>query len=110
MILHKMKKKLSKEEKSLRYKVPFVIWNNYHSPLFGEHGIETSANYLATRVLETAELPLSPYFSFLKEEQELIPVITSQVVVDSNGEFSTLEDQKDILLKYQYFQYYNLFE
>lgn len=102
------KSTLSEEELSLRYKVPFIIWTNYETEV--EHNIETSANYLGVRMLETAGLPLPDYWNFLKEMQKTIPVLSAQTVIDASGNRTSVKKQSEALHDYQVLQYYQLFD
>ena len=43
---------LTEEETARRYQVPYIIWSNYE--MESEHGKDTSANFLASKVLEAA--------------------------------------------------------
>lgn len=99
---------LSSEEEALRYQVPFFIWANYD--IEEESGVETSANYLALKTLEAAGLPLPPYFSFLQNLRDDVPVISASHVTLGNGTFSYAKNQKDLLNDYQTLQYYLLFD
>lgn len=68
------------QEQQLQYTVPFVIWANYDIP---EQTVGcTSLNYLGRHLLETAGLPLPPYYQFLKELESVIPA------VNANGYYS----------------------
>ena len=46
---------LTQEEQADRYKVPFFIWANFD--IEEESGVETSANYLASRTLRRRAFP-----------------------------------------------------
>lgn len=104
----KKSSELTDAEEALRYKVPFVIWANYD--IEEEHSIETSANYLAGKILSIADIPLSPYQNFLSSLEQHYPVISSIRVEDSKGNSSTIKEQKESLLDYETLQYYQLFD
>lgn len=99
---------LSPEEEARRYQVPFFIWANYD--IEEESGLNTSANYLASRTLDAAGLPKPGYFSFLTDLEKQVPVITANHVSLSDGTFSAADEQDDLLNGYKTFQYYQLFE
>lgn len=93
------------------FKSKFFIWTNYETEPV--HGTEISANFLLWLILERGNFPLPPYVQMLKEVHEKYPVISSQGVVDSEG---NVYDNVAVLLddplirKYQYIQYANLFD
>lgn len=99
---------LSAEEEALRYQVPFFIWANYD--IEEESGLNISANYLASRTLDAAELPKPGYFSFLSELEKQVPVISANHVSLSDGTFSSADDQDELLREYKTFQYHQLFD
>lgn len=98
------------EEWLERYKVPVVIWANFD--IEEETGIETSLNYLAGDLLEICGLPLNGYQAFLQQLQESYPVISSQGMIDSEGNYFKLNELDDFsdITTYQKLQYYQLFE
>ena len=98
---------LTDEEEALRYKVPFFIWTNYD--IQTEINIETSANYLSTRILQAASLPLSDFTNYLDTLQKNYPVLTNIRVVDSLGNSSTVKEVEQNVNDYAIMQYYQLF-
>ena len=93
------------------YKSKFFIWTNYDSPEWHNAGL--SANYLPWLILERGNFPLPPYVQMLKELYEHYPIISSQGVMDIDGNIYTgvAEVMDDPLIrKYQYIQYANLFD
>ncbi|MDD2973408.1 MAG: LTA synthase family protein [Lachnospiraceae bacterium] len=99
---------LTDEELNLRYKVPFIVWANYDIP--EESGVETSANFLASRVLSIAGIPLSDYDSYLTNLQQSYPVISAIQATDANGTSTPVADQSEQLNEYQQIQYYQIFK
>lgn len=93
------------------YKSKFFIWTNYETET--QHDVQISANYLPWLILERGNFPLPPYVQMLKELHEKYPVISSQGVMDSDGNIYTgvaeLTDDP-LIRKYQYIQYANLFD
>ena len=93
------------------YKSKFFIWTNYDTQEWHNAGI--SANYLPWLILERGNFPLPPYVQMLKELYEHYPIISSQGVMDIDGNVYTgvAEVMDDPLIqKYQYIQYANLFD
>lgn len=93
------------------FQAKFFIWTNYETET--EHNVSISANYLPYLILERGNFPLPPYVQMLKEAHEKYPVISSQGVIDADGNLygSVAELQDDPLIqKYQYVQYANLFD
>ena len=99
---------LTEEEVSRRYKVPFLIWANYE--IDEEQDVETSANYLGTKTLEAAGLPMPAYFSYLAAFSQEVPVISANHVDLQDGTFTNAEDQESLLSQYKGYQYYQLFD
>lgn len=99
---------LTEEENASRYKVPYIIWANY--PIESACGEDTSANFLAAKLLDTIGIPQSPYTAYLSELAKDFPVISPIQVLDREGiSYPTDFLDKD-LLTYQKLQYYNLFD
>lgn len=99
---------LTEEEVSRRYKVPFIIWANYE--IEGAQNVETSANYLGSKTLQAAGLPLPAYFSYLTAFSQEVPVISANHVDLKDGTFTNAEDQESLLSQYKGYQYYQLFD
>lgn len=99
---------LTDEELALRYKVPFFIWANYD--IEEASGIETSPNYLGSKVLEAAGLPQSGYHRFLSGLEEEFPVVTAIRAVDQNGVGAPVSERMEELKTYRIVQYYQLFD
>lgn len=93
------------------YKSKFFIWTNYKTK--EEHDAYLSANYLPWLILDRGNFPLPPYVQMLKEVHEKYPVISSQGVMDSDGNvYSGIAELADdpLIQKYQYIQYANIFD
>ena len=93
------------------FKSKFFIWTNYDSSELHQAGI--SANFLPWLILEQGNFSLPPYIQMLREVYEKYPVITSQGVIDIDGNYYTgvaeiIDDP--LIQKYQYVQYANLFD
>ena len=93
------------------FKSKFFIWTNYESPKWHNAGL--SANYLPWLILDQGNFPKPPYIQMLEEVYAKYPVISSQGVIDIDGNIYTgvAEVMDDPLIrKYQYIQYANLFD
>ncbi len=114
---------LTDGENALRYEVPFFIWANYD--IEEQTGIEISANYLSTLLLEITGLPMPAYQTYLAELREEVPILTSRYMVTSDGyagvpdgyeeyleelENVSETEQRNLLSRYRQLQYYLLFE
>lgn len=114
---------LTDGENALRYEVPFFIWANYD--IEEQTGIEISANYLSTLLLEITGLPMPAYQTYLAELREEVPILTSHYMVTSDGyagvpdgyeeyleelENVSETEQRNLLSRYRQLQYYLLFE
>lgn len=98
---------LTKEQESLRYQVPFVVWANYD--IEEETDVVTSANYLGALMFDWCDIPKSGYSNYLLRLQEEVPVVTSRVIMDEHNHFIQYEEVKDKLSEYNKLQYYRLF-
>ncbi|SKB72783.1 Phosphoglycerol transferase MdoB [Lachnospiraceae bacterium] len=99
---------LTFEERTLRYKVPFVIWANYD--IVEASNVETSANYLGNMTLKAAGIPLTGYRSFLDDFSEKYPVVTAIHAVSKDGTDTSISDAGNALDEYRKMQYYELFD
>ncbi len=93
------------------YKTKFFIWTNYETE--AADNVSISANYLPWLILERGNFPLPPYIQMLKEVHEKYPIISSQGVIDAEGNVydgvsELLEDP--LIRKYRYVQYANVFD
>lgn len=89
--LNGIDREASLEEYQKGYVVPFVIWANYE--IEEENIDKISANYLGTVLMEKAGLPLSGYQTYLSQLREVMPVITSGVVIDQENVYHTLSEE-----------------
>ena len=93
------------------FRTKFFIWTNYETE--AQQDISISANYLPWLILERGNFPLPPYVQMLEEVHEKYTIISSQGVIDIDGNVYTgvAEVMDDPLIqKYQYIQYANLFD
>lgn len=93
------------EEIQQGYRVPFMIWSNQGLDPTWYDGI--SVNYLGGILMETAGIPMTGYQKFLSNLQETLPVITGNVLRDSEGTFYPLDSENytDELNEYKILQY-----
>ena len=109
---------LSLEETMLRYQTPFKIWANFD--IEEKQDVELSVNYLGTYLMELAGLSTSEYQKFLSSMAEVMPAITANYIIDSDGNlyaYSVDSDGSDLpescrsyLSLYQQLQYNHLFD
>ena len=110
-VMGKSLSSLTIEEEQRRHMTPFFIWANYD---IEEEEIEMiSANYLSSLVLKTAGVELTKYNEYLLALYETLPVINTVGYIDNEGnQYSWYENTKytDLLKKYEYIQYNNVFD
>ncbi len=94
---------LSEADEAARYKVPYFIWCNFETDT--KTGADTSTNFLATDILETAGLPMTAYEKYLASLSESYPVITSIRAENAEGRSTDTADVADALNNYAILQY-----
>ena len=76
-------------------------WNHViNSKLF----MDISANYLGGLVMDTAGVPLSPFFAFLQEQSKEYPIVTNNGYVDAEGRLYDWKDE-NVFAEYRVLQY-----
>lgn len=102
---------LTAEEMLKLYQTPFLIWANYD---INEQEIDKiSANYLSTLLLQTANIPLPDYNTYLSSLYQTFPVIDALAVIDSEGNtYQSIEDVpgNEGISAYSILAYNNLFD
>ncbi|MDE6219850.1 MAG: LTA synthase family protein [Lachnospiraceae bacterium] len=98
---------LSDEDEANRYKVPYLIWCNFE--IDTRTNADTSANFLATDILEAAGIPMTAYEKYLDRLSETYPVITSIRTEDSEGRSTDTANMMDALNNYAILQYNCIF-
>ncbi|MDO4633201.1 MAG: LTA synthase family protein [Eubacteriales bacterium] len=90
--------------------VPFVMWANYD--IEEEEVDAISLNYLSGLLMEKAGIPLTGYQKFLAQVREEIPVITSTVIMDEQGERKVNDGSvnTELLTKYRKLMYNHLID
>ncbi|MDE5697848.1 MAG: LTA synthase family protein [Lachnospiraceae bacterium] len=94
---------LSETDEANRYKVPYFIWCNFETD--SKTNADTSTNFLATDILETAGIPMTAYEKYLDSLSEKYPVITSIRTETANGSSTDTENVMDELNDYAILQY-----
>ena len=102
-----------------RYTVPYLIWANDAAR---EQGVQleggsnelTSLNYLGSKLVEAAGLPMTSYQRFLLAVREAVPAINLNGFLTSDGTWHGFGDEEeagvlDALRAYATVQYDNLF-
>ncbi len=90
----------------------FFIWANYD--IEEEEDVYMSANYLSSKVLDTAGLSMSGYQQFIADVQKEIAVITKKGYVGADGVYYKHSDKEspyyDTWCKYRMVEYNHLFD
>lgn len=93
-----------------RYKVPYIMWANYD--IEENEDEETSANYLALRLLKAAGIPLTDFQKYLEKLEETTPVLSAKAVHLLISEKSKMngDDIEKLWNQYSILQYNDLFD
>lgn len=104
----------SKEATERKYITPFIIWANYDIDEEKYKDItDISANYLASLLLDVANIQKTPYLQFLDELRSEIPIITGNGYIDKTGvyhDFSETNEYTKLIENYHYIQFNNMFD
>ena len=104
----------SKEAAEEKYITPFMIWANYDIDEEKYSDItDISANYLASLLLDVAEIEKTPYLEFLDKLRSEIPIITGNGYMDKTGiyhDFSEQNEYSQLIEQYHYVQFNNMFD
>ena len=100
------------QEQAQLYRVPYILWANYE--IKGEDA-DTSLNYLAALLLQTAGVPLPKYFQFLSELAQKLPAVSALGYYSlERGYYSLISEasgtEAELLQAYQILQYNALFD
>lgn len=97
------------DEKMRQYQVPYLIWANF--PLEGQ-GSTTSLNYLANHLLDAAGVEKNGYYRFLSDLEAEIPAMNAlgYYSAEKQGYVPYGKSSPELLLRYQYLQYNDLFD
>lgn len=104
----------AKEAAENKYITPFIIWANYDIDTEKYKNItDISANYLASLVLDVAEIQKTPYLQFLDELRQEIPIITGNGYMDKTGSYHDFSEETEytkLIDEYHYLQFNNMFD
>lgn len=104
----------SKEAVENKYITPFMIWANYDIDEEKYSDItDISTNYLASLILDVANIQKTPYLQFLDELREEIPIITGNGYMDKVNiyhDFSEENEYTKLIEDYHYLQFNNMFD
>lgn len=102
---------MSEDEKEIAAcTVPYAVWSNYDLE-FPEGMENVSMVDVVPMLLKAAKLPLTPYYQYILDMHETLPIRTSSGrYVDANGEIGTYEQGNPYyeMLSQYYYQEYNL--
>ncbi len=98
------------EDHLSRHITPFMIWSNYGNIEEKDVGL-TSLNYLSSILLDSADMPLTPYDEFLLDMREDIPAMNGCMYYTSDGVLHEKGDEENEWLdKYAVLQYGAVFD
>lgn len=95
------------------YTVPFYIWANYDLNIEEEDLQFTSANYLGMHLLKMIGAPLTPWYQYLEQLEEEMPVVSAIGYEDKDGKLHPMDDaamEYPAMKKYQNMQYYYFYD
>ena len=114
MLSQKYEDITSKEAVENKYITPFMIWANYDINEEDYSDItDISTNYLASLILDVANIQKTPYLHFLDKLRNEIPIITGNGYMDKTGiyhEFSEENEYTKLIDQYHYLQFNNMFD
>ncbi len=104
----------SEFERTLKaYTVPFYIWANYDLDIEEESLEFTSANYLGMHLLQLIGVPLTPWYQYLEQMEEQMPIVSAIGYADETGEIHPMDDaamEYPAMQQYQKMQYYYFYD
>lgn len=114
MLSQKYEDITSKEAVENKYITPFMIWANYDIKEENYSDItDISTNYLASLILDVANIQKTPYLHFLDELRNEIPIITGNGYMDKTGSFHDFSEENEytkLIEEYHYLQFNNMFD
>lgn len=103
-----------KEAVENKYITPFMIWANYDIAEENYKNVtDISTNYLASLILDVANIQKTPYLHFLDELRDEIPIITGNGYMDKTGiyhDFTEENEYTKLIEQYHYLQFNNMFD
>lgn len=104
----------SEFERTLKaYTVPFYIWANYDLDIEEESLEFTSANYLGMHLLQLIGVPLTPWYQYLEQMEEQMPIVSAIGYADETGQIHPMDDtamEYPAMQQYQKMQYYYFYD
>ena len=103
----------SMEAVEQKYITPYLIWANYDINVDEFKTSDISANYLASLLLDVADIEKTPYLTFLDGLRKEVPVITGNGYIDKNHHyhnFSETNEYSELINNYHYLQFNNMFD
>lgn len=109
-ILGKNPEELTGEDVMKTVTVPYILWANYDVEM--EDIGQTSANYLAPYLLETAGLEMSGFQQFVWKMHDSLPVINAGGCVDADGNVIGVDaaEYQELLNEYSVLTYNYIFD
>ncbi len=100
------------EELQNAYVTPFLIWANYD--IDEAQDVMCSTNYLGMLTAKVSNYPTTGYMEFLSGLYAELPMVNTQGFINADGLLTDetddlTEEQQELLKKYEYLNYYNLF-
>ena len=96
-----------------KYITPYLIWANYDIDESKYKTPEISVNYLASLLLDVANIEKTPYLTFLDDLRKEIPIITGNGYVDKNNIYHNFDEENEytkLINNYHYLQFNNMFD
>lgn len=96
-----------------KYITPYLIWANYDIDESVHKTPEISVNYLASLLLDVANIEKTPYLTFLDDLRKEIPIITGNGYVDKNNIYHNFDEENEytkLINNYHYLQFNNMFD
>lgn len=108
------------ESVKLKYSTPYIIWGNKAAKnLISSQGgkvlkgknEDISSNYLGLKLLEYINMDLPPFFNFLKDIENKIPIISKDYYyINNKFEFTLPGELNSYINNYKIWSYYNLMQ
>ena len=97
-----------RNKKKNKNKVHYFIRPNYD--IEKQEGHDIGMSYLGALLLEVAEVPGSPFFSFLQQYMDEYPIVTANGYEDKEGNYHNWSDDGSELMEYRMLQYNHLYD
>lgn len=79
-----------------KWTVPYLLWTNYDMPvtLTNREDTTTSLTYLALDLVEAAGIELSPYYAFISQMRDVMPVTSFSGYRGTDGQWYGFDDYR----------------